>query len=75
MRRLIAIASSGASPLQAVVTGTGDHVFETRVRDVAGNASAATQPAPAGGVGVEGGATRSDSVRRALSANKNPREV
>jgi len=32
--------TSGASPLQAVVTGTGDHVFETRVRDVAGNASA-----------------------------------
>ena len=31
--------TSGASPLQAVVTGTGVHTFETRVRDVAGNAS------------------------------------
>jgi Bacterial Ig-like domain len=31
--------TSGASPLQAVVTGTGVHTLETRVRDVAGNAS------------------------------------
>jgi hypothetical protein len=32
--------TSGASPLQATVTGTGVHTFETRARDVAGNASA-----------------------------------
>ncbi|HET8756535.1 MAG TPA: Ig-like domain repeat protein [Solirubrobacteraceae bacterium] len=32
--------TSGASPLQAVVTGTGIQTLETRVRDVAGNASA-----------------------------------
>jgi hypothetical protein len=32
--------TSGASPLQAVVTGNGVQTLETRVRDVAGNASA-----------------------------------
>ena len=32
--------TSGASPLQAVVTGNGIQTLETRVRDVAGNASA-----------------------------------
>ncbi|HEX5618471.1 MAG TPA: Ig-like domain repeat protein [Solirubrobacteraceae bacterium] len=32
--------TTGASPQQAIVTGNGDQIFETRVRDVAGNASA-----------------------------------
>lgn len=31
--------TSGASGLQATVTGSGDHLFETRVVDMAGNAS------------------------------------
>jgi hypothetical protein len=31
--------TSGASPLQATVSGTGTHTFETRAVDVAGNAS------------------------------------